>query len=253
MTLLGQRLFFDTRLSQTGSKSCATCHNPHLAFTDGYRRSSGIYADETVHNAPSLLHLNSYHSLNWADSTLTMLSEQMKRPLFGTSPIELGMSPTDTVRLHLLSQDTVYRQLLDGRKLTWSLTLEALASYVEQLNGRHSPFDQRVLSEAAREGYRLFQDKKCDGCHGGRDFNRPPTASDNGFRDIGYGRVRIPSLRNVSITAPYMHDGHIDDILNAVDHAESPLLSSEKVALVAFLYRLTDTGYLQKPFFRDPW
>lgn len=250
---LGQRLFFDTRLSLTGSKSCATCHNPQLAFTDGYRRSSGIYADETAHNAPGLLNLGSYRSFNWADSTLTVLTEQMKRPLFGTTPIELGMSPTDTLRLHQLAQDSVYGRLLGGRKLTWTLTLEALEAYLMRLEHRNSPFDRHELSAAAAEGQHVFGEKGCDDCHGGRDFNRPAAEADNGFRDVGYGRVRIPTLRNVAITSPYMNTGHVGDIQEAVAHGGSTLSPAEKKSLVAFLYSLTDTTYLQNPLFANPW
>ena len=85
-----QQLFFEKRLSQNGIKSCAGCHAPELAFTDGYRRSLGTSADLLQRNTPSLLNLSSYKTFNWANPELTSIDLQILHPLFNTNPSELG-------------------------------------------------------------------------------------------------------------------------------------------------------------------
>jgi cytochrome c peroxidase len=88
--LLGRYLFFDTNLSLNNTKSCASCHDPAFAFTDGYRLSVTALGESTIHNAPSLINVAHLKAFDWANPTVTNLEKQMLRPLFGTHPIELG-------------------------------------------------------------------------------------------------------------------------------------------------------------------
>jgi cytochrome c peroxidase len=88
---LGHHLFFDKNLSHNHTKSCASCHAPEFAFTDGYRTSISPLGENLKHNAPSILNASELHYFDWNNSSATTLEEQIHRPLFGTTPIELGL------------------------------------------------------------------------------------------------------------------------------------------------------------------
>ncbi len=262
LALLGHRLFFETKLSINGTKSCATCHAPELAFTDGYRQSLGVFADKHPRNALSLLNLDSYHSLNWTDSQLVSITKQLQGPIFGIHPIEMGLTYNDTAVIEYIFHDSMYRDLWNAafplkNKPDFDGILAAISAYTSGLISRNSSFDQHQMSEEAMSGYQLFESARlgCRKCHSGRDFNQPIDGIGNDFHDIGFGRVRTPSLRNVAITAPYLSDGSIGDLRSCVKifthHVQ--LSDSEQHELLAFLYSLTDTTYLANPYFTDPF
>lgn len=192
---LGRYLFFDPRLSATGTKSCSSCHDPQLAFTDGYRRSPGIYADPSLRNAPSLVNAVHLNTLNWANPDITTFEDQMLRPLFADNPAETGLLsrqkrknglPDSTglpieVVLKKLKTDQLYHKLFTA---AWGISpdewsehrvIEAISAYEKTLISYNSPYDAwlrgdpNALSEEAQKGRALFFSNrlKCGKCHSG--------------------------------------------------------------------------------------
>lgn len=301
---LGRLLFYDNRLSFNNTKSCASCHNPRLAFSDGYRRSITATGDNVRHNAPSLVNAADRQVLDWANPAIHTLERQSSTPLFGKHPVELGM---DAARMQLLRQDPVYARLwkhaFPGQASLFTLPQlqAALAAFVRTLRAAASPFDRYLagdvsaLSASARKGWQLFRSERlhCASCH------RPPAftlnlaslhhPTDSFFYNTGLyehypagdqglyehtgkvtdkGKFAVPSLRNVALTAPYMHDGSVATLDEALelysrggrlmtygpspgDGRRSPgksrliagfsLAPEEKQSLIDFLYSLTDT------------
>lgn len=319
---LGQYLFYDTRLSANNTKSCASCHAPELAFSDGYRRSSGIYADQTRHNAPSLLNVGSRHSLTWADPHLHDLEKQMLIPLFGTDPIEMGAKGHEKTIYERLEQDSLYRQLFQKaypkhqNPISFDHIIACIASFLRTLRSQQALFETNNQNEIdlenkdtnkcengnkdslnlndtpkilIKKGQKLFFSKRlnCAACHNGPDLGNPEQGQ--AFANIGLqnllphkndksipkkrtktankGQIRIPALRNVAITAPYLHDGSVANLSELVDLYQQigqlpnrdPRLSiftlsnDEKQQLIAFLHSLTDTSFLKNPNFLNPF
>ncbi len=242
-TELGHYLFFDRRLSSTGTKSCASCHNPQYAFTDGYRKAIGVYGDLHSRNTPSLINLSYQKYFNWANSNLTSIEIQMETPLFGSNPIEMGLHTDDKQVLNLISKDSKYRKLFAncGLSINWATIKKSISVYIMTLNSFSSPYDRYLagdsiaISQSAKSGEQLFFSKKlkCAYCH------RTPTfAADSSlpvaeqFANIGLynydggnyptddqglykvthkkrdkGKFKIPTISNLLYTAPYFHDG----------------------------------------------
>ena len=109
---LGRRLFYDQRLSINGARSCASCHAPELAFTDGYRKSLSIDGFNVTRNSPSLINAKYFSSLTWADTSIKDFITQMDRPMFSEHPQEMGWKGNESVILDRLNQDPIYLQLL---------------------------------------------------------------------------------------------------------------------------------------------
>jgi cytochrome c peroxidase len=306
ITELGHSLFFEKKLSINQTKSCATCHDPQFAFTDGYRRSLGVYADRVLHNAPSCLNLTTYQSFNWDSPSIKTIFQQSAKPLFTKHPAEMGMTANDSVLFSMFANDDLYKPLfkktfpMDKNPYTWANIRKALAAYTEKLVARNSQYDKwlngdsTALSASAKRGYDLFFSKKmaCGDCHGGKDLSLTKVDTTN-FHNIGLyekypdkdagvhgrGRFRTPTLRNIAITAPYMHDGSVATLgeliriferggrmvnygSNKGDGALNPyksprikgftLSDTERQDVFNFLFSLTDTSYLKKPFYLAP-
>ncbi|MCB0320561.1 MAG: hypothetical protein KDD60_06500 [Bdellovibrionales bacterium] len=304
---LGHLLFFDKRLSRNGTKSCASCHDPRLAFTDGYRRSIGATGDLHRRNSPSLLNISHQSSFTAGDPFLVSLSDQIAIPLFNTEFVEMGNSADDTSVLLALEHIAQYAELLtrlpsSPSHLTWQTVQEALASYLQTLDATDSRYDRFLrdpkrfpLTSAERRGRDLFYSKKlgCGNCHGGKYFNNGASGVrffKNGFFDLSHrssldtlspdygvyhhtqnsadmGKFRVPSLRNVTKTAPYMHDGSVAtlseviDIYSAGGIANAPkdegihqfeLTPTEKRQLLLFFETLTDLSYQTAFFSQNP-
>ena len=265
---LGHYLFFEKALSKTGTKSCSSCHDPKFAFSDGYRKPLGIYADELPHNTPSLLNVVEYRSLNWANPELHDFEQQMLRPLFGMQPIEMGNNIKDTALFLLLHEQGLYEKLYssafpnDKNAFNWKNTITAIAEYVKKLQSKNSTYDRflaqkTIFSQEQKDGYDLFFSKKtkCFTCHKTDFF------SDSKFYKIsksGEEKIRTPSLRNVALTSPYLHDGSVATLSEVVDicqkyKGKKKLTTLENVAIVNFLYTLTDSTIFKNPLFQDPF
>jgi len=273
--LLGTLLFFDPRLSRDNQMSCATCHKPELAFTDGLPLAKGYNGKTLKRNTPALLHLTDHSSFFW-DGRSSSLEQQDLEPI--QNPDEMNQNLDALVaKLNQIPGYVSQFQKLYGTPVTVKGITQALAAFERTLISKDAPFDRflagqkTAISPAAQRGINLFQDKaRCAFCHKGFNF------TDSDFHNIGVpslpgqkedvGRYavtrraedreafRTPTLRNATQTAPYMHNGIFKTLGEVVEFynkggGKNPnldiqmkplgLTAQEKKDLVEFLKTLT--------------
>ncbi|MCW2266928.1 cytochrome c peroxidase [Gluconobacter cerinus] len=248
---LGHRLFYDADLSRDGSMSCATCHEQRHAFSDANPTHPGVTDEDGIRNVPPLANVGQFHTLTWINQHVTTLEDQFFIPLSGHHPVEMGMTDMPELARRLFA-NPCYRVLfskafpeknipIDARSVA-----QAMSAFEQELISDKSPWDLR-LSGATRSqtnGKKIFFGKgKCSSCH------QPPLFTDQEFHALStsYSEpIRTPSLRNVEVTAPYLHDGSAPTLRKAIlAHPKSNLLSQkELIELMAFLKLLTDHNFL---------
>jgi cytochrome c peroxidase len=237
---LGERLFFEPRLSGTGSVLCATCHVPYRSFQDSRVRAFGL--EETDRNTPTLLNVGFYPRWGWEGARDSLWSQSI-RPLL--EPREMRSSAShvgEFVRTYAAAdyEKTFGRPPSADDAEILADVGKALAAFQETLVTRRTAFDEfhdslqnhasNSYPLAARRGLRIFV-RACDTCHAGPGFSSGAIV--RGFR--------VPGLRNVALTAPYMHDGSIAALRDAVAHSSELNLSPSEIDdLVAFLESLTE-------------
>ena len=270
---LGERLFFDPILSRDQTISCGTCHLPELAFTDGLPKSRGIEGRIGIRNSPSLVNIAYQQLLFWDGGSFT-LENQVFAPLQDHNEMDAEL---DNV-LERLNADPAYikefERAFEEEATLRSLT-QALAAFQRTIRSGGSRYDRYISGEesALREdqlrGLELFENKAgCNTCHSGFLFTNQAFENNGLFvanADSGrarvtlqaedYGKFRVPSLRGVAVTGPYMHDGRFLSLLEVVafynkggngarnqHEAITPLSLSdrEQADLLAFLEALTD-------------
>jgi cytochrome c peroxidase len=232
---LGRRLFYDTRLSVTGDYSCASCHQQTHAFADSRARAQGATGQQHARNAPSLANVVYRPVLTWFDPKLTRLEDQLLTPLLGHNPVEMGAGEPQV--LAVLNGDMEYRRRFGtvfGGEITLATTARAIASFERSLISFNAPWDryragdEAAIPPAAKRGAALFfsEQTQCFRCHPAPHFTDTYASADLpfaeiGFHDIGLAtdltRARAPSLRNVAVTAPYMHDGSLATLDEVID------------------------------------
>jgi cytochrome c peroxidase len=268
---LGRRLFFDKRLSSDRSISCSTCHQPELAFSDGRRFSVGVGNRRGVRHAPAIINRAYGRSFFW-DGRASSLEEQVLDPI--QNPIEMNLTLGTLVAI--LKEDAEYRRQFkrafsDG--VTAANAARALASFARTIRSGNAPVDRfqngdlGALSEPERRGLGLFRGKaNCVACHVGPNFTDEQfhnTGVSWGSGDTGRfsvsgkaedrGAFKTPTLREVSRTAPYMHDGSLTALEEVIEYYDrggnqNPrldrelrplrLTAEEKGALLSFLRAL---------------
>jgi cytochrome c peroxidase len=194
---LGQKLFFDGRLSADGTVACATCHDPARAFTDSRPVSIGIKGRVGQRNAPTVLNAL-YNEFQFWDGRATNLEDQASFPII--NPLEMGQPNLDAAVTNVAAIEEYRRAFLKvfGRPVNAPDLLRAIAAYERTLVSFDSPFDhfiagdQNAVSVAARHGWDLFNTKAlCNKCHALTDTKRDPTNfTDNDFHNIGIGIIR---------------------------------------------------------------
>lgn len=214
---LGRMLFFDTRLSADGTQSCTSCHDPARAFTDGRALPIGITGEIGHRNAMTLVNVAYESSLTWAADVST-LEEQALRPILGTSPVEMGVAGREAEVLARFTDDEFASEERSLRGVA-----RAIASYERTLISGDTAFDRFVrgdnaaLSSSAQRGLAAFESSGCGDCHSGFTLSSgfgDARVFDNG---LGAGKFKAPTLRNITRTAPYFHDGRaatLDDVLH---------------------------------------
>lgn len=304
---LGHQLFFDTRLSKDFGLSCASCHQPEHGFSDPRRFSTG--ADGTLgrRQAMSVINLAWSKQFFW-DGRAATLEEQATMPI--ADPIEMHLPVEEAVQR--LQNHAGYREKFKAAFgtdiISKELLAKALTQYMKALISYNSPFDKYIrgeagLSPSAMRGYVIFNNETADcfHCHSTPELMVHPSQIfgnngmdqvDNvyGFKDNGLGdftgnpddngRFKIPSLRNLTMTAPYMHDGRFQTLDEVIEsYNEGPKISpsldpimtaeayrrvlehnrwglgltvQEKEDLKAFLVALSDSTILSNPLFRAP-
>jgi cytochrome c peroxidase len=270
---LGAMLFADTRLSVTGEYSCASCHSPARSFTDGLPGSRGATGETLPLNAPTLFNVAYNSSLGWRDARVRTLEQQMRGPLFNQHPTELGLTGRSEALLQQLADEAGmparFEAAFPGEAVPVTLDnlIRAIAAFERTLLSGDSPFDRyvyagdhRALSDRQKAGMRLFfGGAGCAGCHSGINFNgewvdRDHPVAEPSFAETGSGvAVRVPTLRNLAATSPYLHDGRfaaLDAVLMNYEHLaasesadvrlrRAPLTTEEREALRAFLLSLS--------------
>ena len=271
---LGEKLFFDPRLSSNNKISCASCHLPELAFTDGKKISQGIEGRFSKHNSSTLLNVGFLHSFMF-DKGSHNIEIQPIIPLLDTNEMNTNLLDLE----EKFKGDKNYQDLahktygrpLNRRTITW-----ALAAYMKSLIASTSLYDSfmtnkdsSILSAIEIRGMNLFYGKgKCNQCH------KSPLFTDSEHHNLGLedsisgrlgvfantlipidrGRFKTPTLRNIEITAPYFHDGRISDLKEAIRYHHLPeratydfkpvnLSEMEINDLYHFLKTLTDAKF----------
>lgn len=278
---LGRRLFFEKRLSLTTTYSCASCHDPARAFTDARTLAVGATGQKLQRNAMALVNVAYNASYDWINPDIRTLEAQMRQPLFNQHPVELGLAGREAKVIAVLSADAGYveafRAAFPGEAPGMSIAniIRAIACYERTLISGDSPFDRYVfngehdaLDADAKNGMKLFYSQRlgCANCHAGFNFTgtsidqRHHAALPMFARDVDAMPVRIPTLRNIALTAPYMHDGRYATLEAVIAHYETVaappdadkrlrrfrLTIEERQALLAFLNSLTDYGFVQQ-------
>jgi cytochrome c peroxidase len=277
---LGAKLFAEKRLSKDGTIACATCHVAALAFTDGRAKAVGIGGQVVKRNTPTILNAALNQRLFW-DGRADSLEEQARMPVLNLE--EMGMMSGDEPAAAIAAvpeYPPLFKAAFGDGPITLQRIARAIACYERTLIVGDAPFDQwwagdaAAMDDSTKRGYELFIDKAgCSQCHSIRqsyalftdgDFHVTGAGKDEGAKDPGRwnvtkneadrGAFRTPSLRNVALTAPYMHDGSLatlEDVVEFYDkggepHAHlSPLIrkleltKEEKADVVAFLKALT--------------
>lgn len=283
---LGRMLFYDPVLSADGMVSCASCHSPYNAFahTD-HALSHGIRDQVGKRNAPALMNLAWRKDFMW-DGSIKTLKEQIAFPI--NHPIEMGSS-LDSVPQKLIAvggYGPYFEKAFGDIQITDSRITAAISRFIITLVSSNSKYDKVLNGEMAftaqeSKGYAIFK-KNCSGCHvepllttNGFGKNNLPFNTD--LNDVGrydttkdssdYLNFRIPTLRNVEHTYPYMHDGRFKSLWQVMDHYRNAgqlklpdgriqnaviLSEDEKVELMAFLLTLTDKEFLFNPEFGYP-
>ena len=301
---LGREIFFDKRLSANGQVSCASCHKPDHAFTDGLAVSKGVDGKSGTRNAPSLLGVARQNMFFW-DGRRDSLAEQVLDPFI--NPVEHGFS-SHTELIEVLKKEPKYAEQFRRTSANQSGTInrqaiaEALVSYLTSLEPTESSFERyqfknekSALTLSQAQGLSLFSQAGCASCHLIEKSSAP--LADGKFHSVGVGLDRIigkmpalsmkvktgdaqaidheivndaelaelgrflvtgdpkdigkfktPSLRNAALTAPYMHDGSVATLEEAVDRElyyraleigkSTTLTAEEKSALLDFLRAL---------------
>jgi cytochrome c peroxidase len=284
---LGRALFYDPILSKTNTISCVSCHSPYVAFTHvDHDLSHGIFDSIGTRNSPALMNLAWQKSFMW-DGAITNLDMQSLAPI--SHPLEMGSSIDSVV--FRLKNTKIYPRLFSlafgDSTITGERTLKAIAQFMVTLVSANSKYDkvkrkEMSFSEQEEKGYLLFL-RFCNSCHTeplftNGDFANNGLSMDPQLKDIGRARIsqnpldsfkfKIPTLRNIEFSFPYMHDGRYKRLGEILKHYSSgilkgttlapelrngiPLSSDQRVDLTAFLLTLSDKDFLFEPKFSYP-
>ena len=279
---LGKKLFYDGRLSKDGEVSCASCHQHFAAFANyDHDLSHGVNNAFSKRNTPALMNLAWMKEMHW-DGAINHIEVQPLAPL--TNPSEMGET-LDSV-LYKLKQDTAYKRMFKAAfgdaTINSQRMLKALAQFTGSLVSANSKYDRVQRGEASfydyeLRGYNLFK-QHCASCHAEPLFTDNSYRNNglklNRFNDIGRQTItnllsdslkfKVPSLRNVQVSFPYMHDGRIYSLYQVIDHYRTgidttqrtldpllknriPLSKAQKNEIVYFLYTLTDSSFIKNP------
>jgi len=282
---LGRRLFYETTLSRTRKIACASCHKQDSAFADPSAVSLGVDDLRGTRNAPGLANLAWSQHFFW-DGRAATLEEQAGKPI--ENPLEMDLS-VDDAAARLQGDPSYVKQFEEAYgEVTSDNLRRALASFVRTLVSGTSPYDRHLAGDdsdfgpAAKRGERLFfsEQTSCFHCHpegaltndgffnngsyidGGDDGRKSVTG-----RTGDLGKFKVPGLRNVAVTAPYMHDGALATLREVLEQyaaggrghpstdpqiAPLTLTDAELDDLLAFLNALTDDAFLKDARFREP-
>jgi cytochrome c peroxidase len=277
---LGRKLFFDTRLSNGDEIACVNCHRPEFAFTDRIPKAQGVQGRQTERNSPSLLNAG-YLPTAMFDAHLESLERQAIVPIQEHVEMDMNMKVL-LEKLRTIPEYTKAAKEIFNREFdAWVLT-RSLAAFQRSLVSLDSRFDkfyyqnnQSALNASEKRGWKVFSDKLyCTECHAPPMFTNYQPINNGLYSDYGedkgrfrihhdstdIGKFKVPSLRNISLTYPYMHDGSmsgLDDVIEHYAKGGNPHINKderivpfsisekEKDDLLNFFEALTDTSYMK--------
>lgn len=279
---LGRQLFFDPILSRDTTISCGSCHHSKLAFSDNLAVTPGVEGKLGKRNAPSLSNL-AWYPYFFAEGGSPNLEAQILGPL--EDPNEMDFSIVKAIDRIKSNKQYVsaFNKAFGKGPSSYTLT-RAIASFERSLVSGNSRFDQyyyqqneTALTDEEKLGFKLFTSKElmCSSCHSGflfTDFSFQNIGLYDEYADIGRarltleekdnGKFKVPTLRNIEVTGPYMHDGKLTTLDEIIEHYKGggfdhpnrdprikPTLirDVEKMALIAFLKSLTDEEFINTP------
>lgn len=300
---LGRMLFYETKLSGNNQVSCASCHQQKLAFTDGKPFSVGIDGSLTKRSSMSLANLLWVRNFFW-DGRSNSLEAQAVFPLTDRHEMGQSLSESATKLKKASSYPELFRKAFGTPDISEDRIVKALAQFERTLISSNSPYDQYlkgeyIPSDQELRGMNLFmtgpqpqnniRGANCGHCHGTPKLFKElfhNNGLDTVAKDVGRmeftgqemdrGRFRVPTLRNIALTSPYMHDGRFKTLQDVLDHyndhiqqsetlspfiaeatnlagGKSLLLSEdEKKDIITFLHLLTDSTFITNKEFSDP-
>jgi len=295
---LGRVLFYDPQLSKNNSISCASCHQQSKAFADGQDLSQGFGGKLTSRNSMSFSNLATNNNFFW-DSRQSFMNDLVTEPV--TNHIEMGMEDMDAL-MEKLKKISYYPELFEDAygvpTIDQARFSTAITQFLASITSTETTFDRELerdfegYSEMQKLGMAIFFSDKaqCASCPSGANFAADDSGNgeyrstagtanigldlvydDNGRND---GQFKIPSLRNIALTAPYMHDGRFNTLKEVIEHYNNnvkphanlddkltkdgitqhlDLSSLEVDALAAFLLPLTDENMIKDPKFSNPF
>jgi len=283
---LGKHLFYDPILSRDSTVSCASCHKQELAFTDGLAKSVGIRNRMVTRNSPTLTNVGN-RTRFLLDGVNPSLEAQVGVPIQEHNEFDFHI----LLIIDRLNKEPKYLDWAQkgyGSEFTDFILKDAIASFERTLVSDNAPYDKflngnyAALDNREKKGMELFFEKLyCAECHSGNDFTNE-RLTNNGlytvYADTGRMRLtgqeadraifKVPTLRNIAVTGPYMHDGSMESLEEVIRHYESgghphpgkgseivpfTLTDEERKNLIHFLEALTDQDFLTNPDFRiDP-
>ncbi|MCG3166870.1 MAG: hypothetical protein POELPBGB_02653 [Bacteroidia bacterium] len=259
---LGRVLFYDTKLSLNNTVACATCHKQQFAFADNTKGSVGFESKVTPRNSPAIINAGMSNGYFWDIRTST-LEEQALMPV--KNHVEMGLENLDNLEIKLRKVDyyaPLFEDAFGSAEITHERISMALAQFMRSMVSYRSKYDAGLAIDFAnfsaleKMGKDLFfsWEMPCQSCHSGENFNGWGTSAaniglddnyaDNGMGDLlanqdpAYdGMFKVPSLRNVAVTAPYMHDGRFTTLEQVIDHYDTGVKKHRNLD-----YRLTVDG-----------
>lgn len=299
LATLGRVLFYEDKISKNNTVSCASCHLQERAFADPQPLSEGFDGKLTLRNSLSLGNLRGYsNSRFFWDERAGSVHEQTMMTM--QDDIEMGADLAELPgKLDTEAYRILFRKAFGSEEINSHLIATALESFVNSLNSNNSHFDRAMMdhgmntwndfssfSSRENEGKSLYQNN-CASCHGSNPAFPARNIANNGldllYSDVGVGAIthntadngkfKVPILRNIALTAPYMHDGRFATLEEVIDHYSTGInnhpnldpelldwngpkrfnfTDSEKEALVAFLNTLTDNEFVNDIRFADP-
>lgn len=281
---LGKLLFFDKRLSSNNSVSCATCHDPKKGFAEHTPVSEGIFGRKGNRNSPTIINI-AYQSHFFWDGRASTMEEQAKGPIANPKEMTCRTDPEEaysdchrSIR-KIKGYRTLFQEAFGDDSCSIDQISKAIATFERTRLSGNSAYDQykagnkKVMNKQQIEGLHLFKKIGCAHCHSGPNFTSGffvniGIGMDSPNPDLGrykvtqdesdLGAFKIPTLRDISKTAPYMHDGSLKSLEEVIDFYDqggipnlglSPrirplhLTSREKKALVSFLKALDGEGW----------
>jgi cytochrome c peroxidase len=307
---LGRVLFYDKKLSLNNTIACASCHHQDKAFSDGQAISGGFEGRKTTRNSMAILNPITQNNLFW-DSRSQSIQDLSLKPI--QNHIEMGMENIDFLVKKLEEVEyyaPLFKSAFGNNEITGEKISTAISQFLGSMTTANSKFDAVVRSNSSINGQKFsdlenlgkdifFSSKaKCSSCHAGANFSAPDGQFDTygggssngnnprGTANIGLdlvekdkgkenGQFKIPSLRNITLTAPYMHDGRFKSLDQVLDHYTDGIKGNanldpkfrdkngnleaiklnelEKKAVIAFLGTLTDESFIKDPKYSDPF